>query len=165
MVKTLSHADKHYFTKQQKQVNSITSLLNKEYFNLGNNPFHFESSEVAANHNSTIIQRHNYNLATTLEHSSKGTQLQPGSEFKPTEDLNLLLSDHTLWEKTKQILDYGCTIPLNKLDKKIEKLDLTKGLDRGNHKGALQQPKLLQELVDKDVQYGYALPITVETAK
>ena len=38
------------------------------------------------------------------------------------------------------------------------------GLERGNHKGALNQSKDLQALLHKDVIHGYALPIHKTTA-
>ena len=42
--------------------------------------------------------------------------------------------------------------------------DLLQGIRRGNHKGATNQPKVLESLITKDVHHAFALPITIDTA-
>ena len=93
-----------------------------------------------------------------------GTQLEYGAEFRPTSELEPILKHHSLWDRTKTILQQGSTIPLQPSDPAVDKLDVQLGLQRGNHKGATQQPKLLHKLVSKDVNHAFALPITMEAA-
>ena len=80
-------------------------------------------------------------------------------------DLEQLLHQHPLWTRTKSILQNGSKMPLDKLDKTIEKEDLVLGLERGNHKGATLRRNDLDKLVDKDITHGFALPITMDSAK
>ena len=56
-------------------------------------------------------------------------------------------------------------MPIDKLDDKIEKEDLVLGLERGNHKGATSIRKDLEKLVSKDITHGFALHITMDSAK
>lgn len=46
------------------------------------------------------------------------------------------------------------------IDSTIDKLDVSLGIKRGNHKGATNQPGVLH----KHVTLGFALPITIDTA-
>ena len=135
------------------------------YSPLEPNPFRFANSKDAALHNSAILEQHNYDLDATLSATAKGSHLECGSEFRPATQLEPLLKDHPLWHRTKCLLNDGCSIPLTPMDTTLAHQDLTLGIARGNHKGALAQQKLLHELVTKDVAHGFALPITTEAAK
>ena len=91
------------------------------------------------------------------------TNLEYGSEFRPTSDLEPLLSSHPLWERTKDILDNGVNVALTQIDDDKEIEDIVAGVKRGNHKGAIQQKSTLNKLVGKDIEHGFALPITSES--
>ncbi len=45
---------------------------------------------------------------------------------------------------------------------KRKKEDLSEALEFGNHKRASKQAELLQELVTKDVEYGYCFPVPIK---
>ena len=51
------------------------------------------------------------------------------------------------------------------IDKKTEKEDLLLGLKRGNQKGATSRLLILNKLVWKDITHGFALVITIDSAK
>ena len=91
------------------------------------------------------------------------TNLQYGSEFRPTKDLEPLLHCHPLWTRTKNILDNGVDVAMTPLDGETEKADTVAGVKRGNHKGAILQESTLNKLVGKDIVHGFALPITSES--
>ena len=73
-------------------------------------------TQEAAIHNSKIIAKKNYNLTATFNDTTKDSQLEYGSEFKPTEKLASLLRNHPVWNRTKSFLIKGYDIPLLKLD-------------------------------------------------
>ena len=128
-------------------------------------PFKFKHSHAAAYHNSKILAKHNFDLPTTLHKNTIGTHLQYGSEFRPTADLQELLQDHPLWPRTKQILEQGSKMPLESMTPEIEKEDLLQGIKRGNHKGATSRLPILDKLVTKDIEHGFAMPISLDCAK
>ena len=146
------------------QANLIHALSTKTYPPFQNTPFDFSLNKNAAAHNSHILAQHDHDLEKTLAAVSPGTQLEFGSEFRPVQDLQPILMHHPLWQRTKAILTQGCKVHLVPIDKDTEREDLIIGLERGNHKGALNQPKELITLVHKDVTHGYALPINGDTA-
>ena len=53
---------------------------------------------------------------------------------------------------------------MSESDSKLEGNDLILCLKQGSYKGATSQPKVLRELVSKDVAQYFPLPITFETA-
>ena len=62
----------------------------------------------------------------------------------------------------KRVLTEGSDWPVIAQDEKIRVSDFTVAMERGNHKGAENQPTLLRSLVEKDVVHGYALPLPIE---
>ena len=140
-------------------------MLDTEYPSFKDTPFQFTLTKEAAVHNSAIIAAHKYDLLETFKSTTKNTQLAYGSEFRPAKDLEPILHHHQLWNRTKQLLLKGSTIPLLVSNPDLDKKDVTLGLQRGNHKGAKNQPKLLHKLVSKDVDHAFAMPITMETAE
>ena len=166
-----THTHHHHIT-DSTTIQSLThhahlihELSSKTYPPFQNTPFSFSLTKKAAAHNSRILARHNHNLHDTLAAVSKHTQLEFGSEFRPTHDLEPILCHHPLWPRAKAILNQGCTVSLSPIDESTEHEDITLGLQRGNHKGALNQKDDLHTLLHKDVTHGYALPITKDAAQ
>ncbi len=63
-------------------------------------------------------------------------------------------------------IDYRVVVcPLESLDEECRQGDVDKTLMFGNHKGASLQPKLLKQLVLKDVHFGYCLPLPLAKAR
>ena len=142
----------------------INNLLGKVYQPFDPTPFSFSLTEEAATHNSALIKSHDFDLTTTLNKLTPGTQLQYGSEFRPASELKDILHFHPLWKKTERLLTQGSIIPLLPSNPIADKEDVALGLKRGNHKGANNQPAVLHKLVEKDVTHGFALPIDINTA-
>ena len=148
--------------KQALLINKVNRIL---YPPFKDTPFNFSLTKTAAQNNSELIKKYNYNFEMALNATAPGTQLEYGSEFRPTSDLEPILHHHPLWPRTKEILLSGCDIKLSHQDTEIEREDLKLGLRRGNHKGAVSQAKDLTTLIKKDVTHAYALSITIETAE
>lgn len=137
----------------------------KTYAHFTHPPFKFSLTPDAAAHNSAIIQKYDYNFPSTIAHTTPGTQLAPGSEFRPVGDLDELCHHHPLWPRARRLISEGCDIPMTHTPDPKAREDLILGIQRGNHKGAVNQPKALQALLEKDVVHGFSLPVELSTAK
>ena len=56
-------------------------------------PFMFEFTAEAAAHNTSILEPFDYDLATAID-AFLGTTISPGSDLRPPEQLEPLLSHH-----------------------------------------------------------------------
>ena len=65
----------------------------------------------------------------------------------------------------RSIMENGSAWPLEDLPAANRKRDLEEALVFGNHKGAKAIPKLLKQLVEKDVLFGYGLVLPLEKLK
>ena len=86
-----------------------------------------------------------------------------GSEFKHPSHLKELLFDHPSWKKLIQILLEGAAFPLSPISDEERTLDLDFHFDRGNHKSAIQNKKTLDDLIDKVINHGFALPFPIQS--
>ncbi len=73
--------------------------------------FIFKRCQLAAAHNAKILPDANFDL-DTVSRNQHPSQLSYGSEFRLSEALEELLSDHPLWDCLKNILENGATFPL-----------------------------------------------------
>jgi hypothetical protein len=124
--------------------------------------FRFELSCDAANHNAKALERYGFNLGVAIEANSS-SPLGYGSEFRPVHVLEPLFEHHPNWNRLKSLLTIGSKWPLDELSDEMRKLDLAEALAFGNHKGASSQPKLLRQLIEKDVTHGFGLVIPLST--
>ena len=69
------------------QATLIHDLSSKAYPAFKDTPFQFALTERPANHNSKILEKHNFSMNNALSAPSKDTQLDYGSEFRPVEGL------------------------------------------------------------------------------
>ena len=63
----------------------------------------------------------------------------------------------------EDILTNGSKWPLEEVSEASRTSDLQDALTFGNHKGASKKTDLLLKLIDKDVKYGYSVPIPLES--
>ena len=120
---------------QQQQSNTIPYLMNKRYTNLVPNIFHFKHSRKAPLHNTSILSKYKFDYDTMLAATNSNTNLEYGSEFRPASELEVLLSIHPLWSRTKQILTKGVNVSLTPMETHQIQADTAAGTKRGNHKG------------------------------
>jgi len=149
---------------QERFIQIIAELLQREANELQQNLlFQFENTQDAALHNDLILKHFNYNLHDAII-AQQNSQVMYGSEFKPPNHLEELLFVHPNWKKLKQILLEGATFPLSPISTEERKLDLDFHLDRGNHSiSAIQNKKALDDLIDKDIKLGFALPLPIQS--
>ena len=118
-------------------------------------------TKEAAEKNFLVLKKYDMKLedAIQAQHSSP---MSYGSEFRPPETLELVFGNHPNWERLRCILSNGSKFPLSELDFQSRASDLEEALEFGNHKGAEQQPDLLEKLVKKDIIHGYGLVLPLD---
>ena len=116
--------------------------------------FKFEASQEAASHNWTLLKDNNFNLEKLLNPANHCIT-NYGSEFKPTNELDPLLSHHPRWIELKDRLDNGVTFPLSPLDEASRKQDLMHAYIRGNHKSAKKEETHLADAMEKEISKGW----------
>jgi hypothetical protein len=90
------------------------------------------------------------------------TPLGYRSEFSMPSVLEPLFSKHPNWPRLRQCLTVGSDWVLDELSEEQRVSDLKEAIERGNHKGAVNDPEQLKKLVNKDVTYAYTLPIALD---
>lgn len=123
--------------------------------------FIFELSTHAAEHNSQILKKHNYNLDKAIE-ANPNSIISAGSELRPIEQLDALLSHHPNFPRLKANTIHGIDYPAEDLPEEMRKLELAKQIDRGNHKSALttDAEPVVNKLMKEDAALGYSISIT-----
>ena len=143
-----------------RHIASITSTIQPH---LNKSPFIYELTKEAADYNSKIIARHNYDL-TRLIAAHPNTEISYGSEFRPSSIIEPILKHHILWDYINNSLKNGVKTKFFKITEHQRRIDLEEAINRGNHKSAKSRPSDLSKLVDKDIKHGFQLPINIETA-
>ena len=67
------------------------------------------------------------------------------------------------WSDVRDSLDNGACYPLKRLSTHQQITDLEESIKRGNHKSTIDSPKILDKLINKDVQSGFQLPTTIDS--
>lgn len=116
----------------------------------------FESTDAAAAHNASILQRFDYDLAKAFQ-AQHTSPVGIGSEFRNPALLDDLLCRHPLWRRLRPMLEFGAHVPLAPMSTKSRLQDLTWHLQRGNHKSADKNQPKIRELLNEDVIHGYSL--------
>ena len=120
--------------------------------------FQFDMSQEAAEKNFCILAKYSFDVEKALA-AQHGTPMAYGSEFRPPQVLERVFGHHPLWYRMKPLLTGGSNWPLLSLSTEDRAEDIHQALAFGNHKGATSQPKLLKELVTKDITHGYAMTL------
>ena len=127
-------------------------------------PFMHERSVEAAETNSQLIARFNYDLQCTFE-AFPNTIISPGSEFRPPNVLQPLLQGHPFWPKIAHDLEFGATYKFkpSKLPDSARIAENEALIAYGNHSSAKKRPEAL--ISQKDTSHGWAFPVTFECAR
>ena len=92
-----------------------------------------------------------------------GSTTSYGSEFKPSSILIQLLGCHPFWSSFQEILEQGATYSSQELGYNDCLKDMHAAIARENHQPAVSNYDLLKSMMETEVEYGYALPIPIET--
>lgn len=140
---------------------AVTWLANTDPPTPSKGPFLYELSQQAAKHNSSVLKSFNYDLSKAIE-AYPNSISSPGSELRPIQHLETLLGNHPNFPHIRKILRHGVDYPAQDLPEKTRITELTRQLERGNHKSALtpDAKPIVDKLFKQDVTFGYALTIT-----
>ena len=120
--------------------------------------FRFEISEAAAEFNFDLLQKHNFNLESLLNHRQGPPSVTTyGSEFKTTAQLESLLHRHPRWTQLKQLLETGSKWDLEVVPESLRVKDAAAAIDRGNHKSAGANAKFLEKALSNEILKGWEL--------
>jgi hypothetical protein len=113
-------------------------------------------------HNSRLLANYDYDVTAFLE-SQSHTTVGPGSEFRPLDQLELILGSHPNFPELAELvttgMPYRYTTDLTEADRATEVLAM---LARGNHKSAEDERSVVHNLLFKDVTHGFSMPIPPE---
>lgn len=119
----------------------------------------FNKSPEAIEHNTRLLEKFDFDLERLLE-SNQGTTLSHGSEFGPVGSLALFLSDHPLFPYMSKVFTRGMDYSFHtELSEEARVAELEAQIRRGNHKSAQDERDTVVELLMKEVQHGFAIPI------
>ena len=90
----------------------------------------------------------------------KQTTVDHGSEFRPVEDLRVILGRHPFFESLADMFQRGFEYHLDReLSEEERAAELSAQLVRGNHKSATESEEEVQLLLEGDVRHGFVLPV------
>ena len=123
----------------------------------------FEFTMEAAQHNSSLLEGYGFDLESFIKDNPNST-VSYGSELRPLDQLQPLLSHHPNFERFKQNLSHGIDYPISPLSDVECKNMLEHSLQQGNHKSALndEHRPVVTKLMTQDVELGYGIPLTLE---
>ncbi len=131
----------------------ISDLQNHMEYRSQNLLFKSKGTTEACLHNAMVLRNFNFDLSKAILAQNK-SQVMFGSEFK----------DPSLLEEL-QILSSGAEFSLEPLSNDDRIQDLEYHLNRSNHKSALKNSRILDDLINKDIRHGFALTLPIETYK
>ena len=120
--------------------------------------FRFEMTNAAADFNWKILEKYNKCFSSAIE-AQNNTQMTYGSEFKSTNDLELIFKNHPLWGSMKDQLKNGCDYPLTEINDKDLRDDVIESLSYGNHRGVSENLEVFHQMMNDEVEFGYSLCI------
>jgi hypothetical protein len=120
---------------------------------------HFRLSPDALDENSRILELHDFDLALLMD-SEKDSTLDYGSEFRPLDQLELVIGNHPGFPELKNILSQGMSYRFSEElsdDERVAELNAI--LQRGNHKSTCNNEAEAKALLAKDVTHGFSMPV------
>jgi hypothetical protein len=126
--------------------------------------FRFGITPANLEHNVRILADANFNFTRLIpEHQGfQGFTLGFGSEFRPLQDPELLLSRHPHFPFVARVLTLGMDYHFQdgqELAETERLAEMAGQLQRGNHKSVSQALDRVKELLAKDVTHGFTIPL------
>lgn len=162
--KTGLHHVVHPISTNSWLMHSIKTIISYTDKIICKHKYKFENIREIANYDTAILKRSKYDFIRALAKET-GTRLQPGSESRTSQTLQVLLGEHEHWDKMNEIMTHGVSYSLKDLPEQIRKDDLEYMIARGNHKSAISEENevTLLKSYEKEVEYGLMLPVTFES--
>ena len=125
--------------------------------------FRFELTQAAANHNSAVLAKYDFDLGKAIE-ANPHSIVSPGSELRPIHHLDQLFAHHPNYARFRSNSIDGIDYPADDIDDETRMRDLKAQLERGNHKSALtpDAEPIVDKLFKQDAELGYLITISKE---
>jgi hypothetical protein len=122
-------------------------------------PVRFRTYVKSLSYNDDLLARNDYNMESLIR-SGTGSAMDPLSELRPIDQLDDIFSEHPNYKFVRNMLKGGMDYMfLTDLDEDQHIQEKEANLTRGNHKSATDHQDHLVRLLDRDVNYGFAMPI------
>jgi hypothetical protein len=109
--------------------------------------------------NEELLASHNYGMGG-LVRSASGSTMDPSSEFRPVEQLDEIFSDHRNYGFVRNMVEWGMDyVFTTELDEGQRVLEMEANIAMGDHKSASEHQYHLVRILDRDVKYGFTMPI------
>ena len=170
----VSHQNHKYEPKHSFQAGSQSEFMRTvreimlEDTPVPNKPnFQFEFSADAAEHNSALLKSCDYDYERYLTQNDKNSTISMGSELRPIDQLDKLLSHHPGYPLFRWNTIHGIDYPAKDLPEPVRRQDLIEQIEKGNHKSALHKDARahVDKAMHSDIELGYGIPITIECIK
>ena len=125
--------------------------------------FDFNFTVEAAQHNSRILEKYNFDLETAIE-AQESTEQSMGSELRPVDQLSALFHHHPKVDPISEAATVGVDYPVDDLPEETRKELVANRLKKGNQKSALSKEAIpiVTNLLRDDVEHGYSIIVTPE---
>ena len=155
-----------FFVTGPEFLNNIVAIISRPPPTPSAPPFRFGVTTADLEHNAKVLADADFNFDKLLP-MHQGSTLGFGSEFRPIDDLALLLAKHPLFEFVKHILLTGMDYWYHEgrgLSESARLVEMSGQLQRGNHKSVTQDLDKVRKLLTKDVMHGFTIPLPLACA-
>ena len=155
-----------FFTPGPEFLRNIKTVMGRQSPPPLHPPFKFGTDPNDLAHNARVMDAAGFDFARILP-SHQASTLGFGSEFRPMEDLKLLLSKHPYFPFVAQILSEGMEYHYRggeELSESARLTELAGQIQRGNHKSVSEDAEKVRALLSKDVTHGFTIPLPIDCA-
>jgi hypothetical protein len=122
-------------------------------------PVRFQTDAKRLSFNDELLASHDYDL-DSLVRSASGMTMDPSSEFRHVDQLDGIFSEHPNYKVVRNMVEREMDYMfLPDLDEGQRIHEMEANINRGNHKSASDHQAHLVRLLNRDVKYGFAMPI------
>jgi hypothetical protein len=118
-------------------------------------------TKLAAKLNFELLEAHDFDFQQLL-FGDIYSPTRAGSEFRPIPLLEPIFTGHPLWTRIRRSILHGADFPLRPISEDARLIDLDDALEYGNHKSAENGASELTEMLKKEVQKGWQLPLPID---
>jgi hypothetical protein len=106
-----------------------------------------------------VVRDYGFDLDSS---DSQDTTLGHGSQFRPINQLQIVLGGHPKFKALKGLAECGmdCRFKKERMSEEDRLKELRGMTDRGNHKSADEGSEKAVELLSKDVAHGFSIPVS-----
>ena len=155
----LHSPDDELFTSPAWLLQAIEAVAHKTTKTPSAPPFRFKTDTTSVKHNTALIEDYNFDFTKLIE-DHQHTSLSYSSEFRDIDDLTAIYHDHDLFPFFKGLHQNGMEYIYNKELTDCERMaELEANISRGNHRSATERPTELRTKLDREVEYGFSVPV------